>query len=1217
MKAQGAFTLFFIIIISLALGCETKPPVNNAAYPVYDNYQDIPGVTQEEIEAIEALRGLKNHFVFGMNFSTETFYDENGDIGGYSKLFCDWLSGLFGLSFKPAVYEWGDLIKGLESLEIDFSGELTATPERRKKYFMTEPIAERSISLMRIAGSESLHQIARTRRLRYAFLRGTTTYEAVIAQEKRQVDVFFVEDYNTAYRKLAHGEIDAFFEENSAEAVFDTYSDVISEPFFPMIYSPVSLCTQNQMLVPIISVIQKALKNNAGYQLARYYNRGYSDYLHHKLFTRLNEEEKEYLRARAASKRPVYLAAEYDNYPASFYNEHEKAWQGIAFDVLKEISAFTGLEFAIFNQPGMEWPDLLKTLERGEVSLITELLHSEEREGRFLWTSVSYQTDYYALISKDDYPDVNINEVLYSKVGLIADSAYAERFHSWFPNHVRQVEYASTMQAMKALEKGEVDLVMASRSLLLSLTNFNDWPGFKANLVFKYPFQSIYGLNKSEVILASIISKAMMLMDLESISERWSHKVFDYSVKITQAQRPWLFGSMALGLCVFVLLLVIFWRNRKFGARMEATVRERTDKLRAVIGNYSGVIWSVDKDKIITTFDGLYLHTIGVTPDFLEGKSLYAARPKNRHQDIIERVEKTLQGEAQDWIGEIDGRMYHSHTTPIRDGEGRVIGLVGSTDDIDDLIRLQKDLATALEAAEAASRAKSNFLSNMSHEIRTPLNAVIGMISIGRSSPDLKKKDYALGKIEDASTHLLGVINDILDMSKIEAGKFDLSPTAFNFEKMLQKVVNVVTFKVDEKHQSLSVYIDPDIPPVLMGDDLRLAQVVSNLLSNAVKFTPERGSIRLEAHLEEAADAPVTREDGEADLRVEIIDTGIGINMEQQTRLFESFQQAENSITRRFGGTGLGLAISKRIVEMMGGYIQVKSEPGQGSAFIFTVRLKRGGEDQRTQAETGLHWDGLRLLAVDAVSDAQDYFKNIAKRFNVVCDIAADGETALDMAEHAPPYDICFIDWQTPGTNGLELARRIKARADKTVAVAVVSAVEWNDMESAAKSAGVDKFIARPLFPSAIVDCINECMGTDRLPSTPESTEDNFAGRHILLVDDVELNREIVLTLLEPTGLGIDCAENGVEAVRMFNEAPERYDMIFMDLQMPEMDGYEATRRIRGMEHPQAGQVPIIAMTANVFREDIEKCLAAGMNDHVGKPLDFNVVLDKLRKYLL
>jgi len=403
---------------------------------------------------------------------------------------------------------------------------------------------------------------------------------------------------------------------------------------------------------------------------------------------------------------------------------------------------------------------------------------------------------------------------------------------------------------------------------------------------------------------------------------------------------------------------------------------------------------------------------------------------------------------------------------------------------------IEKDRAAALDQALAASRAKGNFLSNMSHEMRTPMNAIIGMTIIGKAAQTLERKDYAFQKIDDASKHLLGVINDVLDMSKIEANKLELSIAEFSFESMLQKVVTVINFRLNERRQRLFIHIDKNIPPSLIGDDQRLSQVITNLLSNAVKFTPEEGSIHLEASL-------ASEEGGVCRLLVSVTDTGIGISDEQKKRLFHIFEQAEAGTSRKYGGTGLGLAISRRIVKMMDGRIWVDSKPGEGSRFSFTVALKRG--EKHSGAET---------------------------------------------------FPACF------GSEGVETKE-----------------------ESSGSCA-------------------------------------DFASRSILLAEDLEINREIVRALLEPMRLNVCCAENGVQALRMFAEDPGKYSLILMDMQMPEMDGVEATQRIRGLNLPRAKEIPIVAMTANVFREDVERCLGAGMNAHIGKPIDIDEMTTLLGKYI-
>ena len=1403
-KSSVPYILLFCLFLSVFItGCEKS--FDDRLSPVYTSYKDIPGVTDEDIRNIEALRAQYSSFVFGMNESTEAFYGENYEIRGYAALFCGWMTELFGIPFTPEIFEWRDLIEGLESGRIDFTGELTATAQRRKTYFMTDPIAERLVKYMRIMGSPSLSDIAVQRPLRYAFLEGSTTFDAVSMHEHNETEVIFVDDYDNAYEMLKSGKIDAFFDEGPAEAAFDIYGDVIAQDFFPLIYSAVSLAAQNPALEPVISVFQKALHNNGAHHLTELYKQGQEEYRRHKLFVLLDDKEFAYIHNHPI----VSFAAESDNYPMSFYNTRENEWQGIIFDILAEVEKLSGLSFERVNSPSTEWPDLLKMLEDGNASMISELIKSKEREGRFLWTDTPILTDTYALLSRSDYHNIDVNEILYIKIGIMKDTAYSEIFQTWFPDHSDSVMYDTSDAAFNALVKGKVDMVMGSQNLLLVLTNYQERAGFKVNVVFDRSLESAFGFNINEEELCSIINKALHLIDTKGISGHWTRKTYDYRAKLAQAQLPWLVVAAVLLLCLLVLLFVFFTRKRQEKRNLEGLIQNRTAeldrqhglmyvvnnaavlllesdaenhskammrgmemiarsvdvdrvsvwqnhrkedgllyyrlvcqwaaselppleedkdfaykdflpgwedlfnrgesvngtidslsgkeraqlvpftiqsilatpiflkgefwgfisfddyhvrrifpegevnilrswgllavgaiqrseiaqnmhkaliKLEAVINNYKGIIWSVDTEGVITTFNGQYLKVIGVGPSFLEGKKYIIAREKNRHLDVIEHVEKTFTEGPQDWIGEIDGRYFHSYTTPMYNKEGKITGVVGSTDDVDDTIKLQRDLETALEAAKSASRAKSAFLANMSHEIRTPMNAIIGMITIGKSSDDIERKDYCFTRIEDASKHLLGVINDILDMSKIEADKFELSYAEFNFEKMLQRVVNVINFRVDEKQQKLTIHIDNNIPKFLYGDDQRLAQVITNLLGNAVKFTPENGSISLDSRF-------MGEENGFCTIQISVRDTGIGIGPEQQTRLFQSFQQAESSTVRKFGGTGLGLSISKSIVEMMDGKIRVESEPGKGSTFIFEIKAKRGEDKAQQPSYDGINWSNVRILVVDDDKDILTYLKEITKGFGVsCCDTAISGDAALALVEQNKSYNVYFIDWKMPGMDGIELTKELKAKGsvpDNSVVI-MISAAEWSMIEEKAKKAGVDKFLSKPLFPSTIMDAVNECFGISQ-----KQTEDNqsdlngcFAGHHILLVEDVEINREIVIALLEPTLLNIDCAENGTEAVRMFSEAPEKYEIIFMDIQMPEMDGYEATRRIRDFEAKmkekddaalpdgQPNGVPIIAMTANVFREDIEKCMEAGMTSHLGKPLDFGEVLEKLKSYL-
>ena len=571
-------------------------------------------------------------------------------------------------------------------------------------------------------------------------------------------------------------------------------------------------------------------------------------------------------------------------------------------------------------------------------------------------------------------------------------------------------------------------------------------------------------------------------------------------------------------------------------------------------------------------------------------------------QNSEERLKMSRDGEVRDYSIRVVPFMYND-----AENNGLLINFIDFTDH--KLMELK--LKDALIDATAASKAKSEFLANMSHEIRTPMNAIIGMTAIGLAAINEERKDYCLARIDEASKHLLGVINDILDMSKIESGKFELSETEFNFEDMLQRVVNVVSFRVDGKRQQFTIYVDRAIPRTLIGDDQRLAQVITNLLGNAIKFTPEEGSIGINTYF-------LAKDGDECTIKVSVTDTGIGISPERQSSLFQSFIQAETHIARKYGGTGLGLTISKSIIEKMGGSIWVESKPGEGSTFTFVIKIKYGEDKPKLDARES-ELKNIRVLVVDDDAYILKDFAGIVTKLGVSCDNAQSGVEAMELIRRNGEYNIYFLDWKMPDMNGADLTQIIKkgCTGDDNSLVIMVSLAESSEIEEEAQKAGVDKFLRKPLFPSTVGEVIGEYLKqsaghAEEKTASPEA----FEGRRILLAEDVEINREIVMALLEPTRVCVDCAANGIEAVDMFNCKPDAYDLIFMDLQMPEMDGYQATRIIRGLDHQKAKTVPIIAMTANVFKEDVESCYEAGMNGHLGKPLDFNEVMKTLLENL-
>ncbi len=625
-------------------------------------------------------------------------------------------------------------------------------------------------------------------------------------------------------------------------------------------------------------------------------------------------------------------------------------------------------------------------------------------------------------------------------------------------------------------------------------------------------------------------------------------------------------------------------------------------------------------------------------------------------EEIIPSLEKCLNGETVmgNQILNTEWGVVYVTYFPVHDRAGSVVGAIGMEFECEDLFnasqRVQfltviigitlaslfsviailflkkivrsteeefykKDqlLISAKEEAQASSKAKSEFLSRMSHEIRTPMNAIIGMTQIARKSDDISKIQYCLEKVDNTSKQLLDIINDVLDMSKIEADKFEISSNEFSFEKMISRILNVIQVKTDEKYQTFNYACKKTFTRNMISDDLRLSQVLINLLSNAAKFTPEQGTISL----------TVTETTIDADnsvIHFLVKDNGIGMSDEDKLHLFKTFEQADGGIARKYGGTGLGLAISQKIVNLMGGKISVVSNPNEGSCFSFDIHV-RWGKQCIEPTKNAIENTDLLILVVDDNKDDLVYFTNVLSDFSLHCDLASSGSTAIEMAalafEANKPYDIIFLDLNTPDINGIETAKKLQQIMGDECTIVKISAMDTTDYYDELAVLGLTKMLVKPVYPPALLDTIVTCVPRSRVKKeiSAEATC-NWQGKHLLLVEDIDINREIVISILEITGIEIDCACDGIEALEKLQSNSEKYSLILMDVQMPKMDGLTATREIRAMSQRYASEVPIVAMTANAFKEDIQTCINAGMNGHIAKPINVEELVSTIATYL-
>jgi len=1048
--------------------------------------EDIPGVTSEDITAIESLRSQYDSFIYGMPFSTEMYVNENGELRGFSVLLCEWLTELFGIPFRPVLFEWTDLLDGLESHEISFTGELTSTSVRREKYIMTNAIASRPLKVFHLADSRPLWEIEKTRPIRCGFIEGTATINAVAnVMESGTFEIIELSCIRLVYDALKNREIDAFYYSGVMEIHFIGHSDVVISNFYPLTFMPVSLSTHDPALEPIIAVIEKVLNNGGLHYLTTIYNQAHEEYRRFSLYSQFTDEEREFMQNQPF----VLIGVDPANYPGCFYDFREREWSGIFLDILDEVSSLTGLTFVRVNDEHTEWPEIYSMLVNGEITLVPELTHSAERSDLFIWPDTDLMTDYYALISHLDFPDIEVNEVLYARVGLAQNTAYAEMFDKWFPDHVNAVMFESINEAFDALRRGEIDMVMASEKRLLYLTHYLELPYFKINVSFDYPFNIKIGINKNENVLREIINKTLTMIDYKNISENWLRRTYDYRSKVAEAQRPLWIGLSVMLLCVISLIAVLLIRSLHASKKLEMDVKKRTHELTFQTATLSTLFDSIPDFIFVKDLELRYiqcnksmLEHFNHSKEEIIGKkdtdkggfgfSEEEAKLFNDSDRKVIRERNTIVDE--EILPRADGALilFETIKAPLIVG-GEPIGVLGIARDI----TKRKEME---EAALAASRSKSAFLANMSHEIRTPMNSIIGFSELALDDDiSLKTKDY-LTKILQNSEWLLQIINDILDISKIEAGKMELDNVPIDLHELFVRCRTMIKPKADEKNLFLHFYAEPFIGKMPLGDSKKLLQVLVNLLSNAVKFT-KTGTVNLKALINDINEKTVT-------LYFEVKDSGIGMTAEQAAKIFDSFTQAESGTTRKYGGTGLGLAITKNIVELMGGSLVVDSVQGVGSKFSF-------------------------VLTFDLID--------------------AETESLLE------------------------------------------TKIILNEIE-------------KPMFEG-----------------------------EILLCEDNSMNQQVICEHLSRVGLKTVVAENGKVGVEMVQsrmlKGEKQFDLIFMDIHMPVMDGPEAAETILALNTG----VPIVAMTANIMSDDKKFYHIHGMNDCVGKPFTSQELWQCLMKYFV
>jgi len=901
------------------------------------SYQELPFVTSYEINLIEDLKSARTSFSLGQLFETKesfVFITQDG-VSGFTTKLCDLFSDLFGIPFEPHSYKWEFLRSGLISKRIDFTAESIPTSDRMKYYYMTYPIAQRSLGVFTYSnnlkhGSIQIKNEYDLNGLRIGFLEETNALQSILDSYSELV--FNVVEFKTVSalnNALMSGVIDAYIMDDiDYTDIKENSSIVVNKNILPLAYTPISIATSNPELEPIISVLNKYISVGGGDKIYELYKTNDFRYEKHELRKSFTAQEMGYLNELAAHKSKVKIALEHDNYPKCFYNENEQEFQGIVPDILAQITLLTGIEFDIVTNKKTTYFEIFEMLQNGEVSLVSELVHTKSLKDKFFWTTEPYATSSYALLSKLDSPKLEMFQIIQKIVGINRGTAYEYMYNTLFANNNNVKLYNTLTEAQDALIKGDIDLLMSSDYGLLAMTNYREKIGYKINIFFDtLPQRSYFGFNKNEEILSSIFSKAQSFIQVGKIENAWVTRVFDYSTKMTSERLFYMIIFSTVILLILIVLIFLFVNNFK----LQKKYKEQASTITGMFNAIPDSIYCKDSKYLYTncnhSFEKFLKHSkkeiIGKTDfdfDIIDKRIASSFAEEDKH--VLEE-NRTVTTEA--WFISADNttNLFEIVKTPLLH-KGKTVGVLGVMRDI----TAHKQ---AEEAAQAASSAKSTFLAHMSHEIRTPLNAIIGITELILKE-NISNKVYEYSQlVKQSGDNMLKIINDILDFSKIEAGRLELVLSEFSVSSFCNDVINISQAKINKKPILFTTNIDRNIPSAIFGDFGRFKQVLLNIIGNAIKYTNE-GFVSVNVTYDMKGNISI--------LKIEVADSGIGIKEEDMKNLFNHFIRLDTYKTAGIEGTGLGLAITKKLCKMLGGKISVKSEYGVGSTFTVTLPVR-------------------------------------------------------------------------------------------------------------------------------------------------------------------------------------------------------------------------------------------------------------------------------------
>jgi two-component system sensor histidine kinase/response regulator len=1174
--------------------------------------ENILPVPLSEIES----QWIKNHPVIKVgadqNWPPFDYADEQGLHQGIASDYLTLLSEILGIRFHVTADKWDNVINGVKGGGLDMLACASNTEERREYLLFTEPYIEiDTVIVVRKEQQEKVVVLDDLDGKTIAVPKGTYIYE-MLTNKFPNIHLNIVRSNEEALKALSIGEADAYVGNLAVASHFIEVNLLTNLQI-------VSRLENEQAVLgiavrkdwPVLhTILQKGLDAITAEQhkeiRRRWIQPPQSQKIDQVPQIGLTESEQQWLQKIDKIRLGVDPAWP----PIEFFDKNKK-YKGIAADYVARVSK--NIDVEMFANPQLSWDEALERAKSGEIDVFPAIARTAQRDAYLLFTepylhfpSLVYMRDDAGLITGlEDLTNKNIAvEKNYANHEILVE------------NHpdINLIVVDSTYEALMAVSTGSADAYMGNVATAGNIIERYGLTNLKVVAPTPYALELAFAVRKDWPELVNILEKAIAAIpavERKGISNAWFSIRYEHGIDYALI---WKIATTAI--VFYIIGFTWFWFIRR--QRKALKISEERFQLAMHAAQEGLWDWNILNDSVY--YSPGYWAMLGYEPG--EKKENHASWISLLHPDdkiaALEFVDRAISQREKHYEHEFRLRHKQGHYIDVlsvgsicdQSPDGKAIRSVGTQVDITERKKNELLLKEAKLEAEKASRFKSDFLANMSHDIRTPMNAIVGLGHLAlQTKLDEKQRDYLL-KINSASDTLLMLVNDILDFSKIEAGKLLIEKIPFKLDDVLENISNLFQSKLNEKNIELIFKVDKNVPPMLVGDALRLGQILTNLVSNAFKFT-QAGEVVISIKMQ-------ALDENEVKLGFSVRDTGIGIEAKQQERLFESFYQVKHSISRQSTGTGLGLAICKNLVELMGGDIEVESIVDIGTNFRFTVLFEVAQEDSPTFSALYPDLSGRSVLVVDDNATTRSALQEMLVSLSFVVDVAGTIAEAEDvLSSKGNDYDLVLVDWSMPGM-GEDFITKLKDgnwRDGQFKAIMMTTEKERTDLLNAATSIAKDSVLIKPVNPSALFDAIvlAMCEGDSRraTEALPSPSMQKLQG-HILAVEDNVINQQVIKELLEGYGLSVEIAGDGNDA--LYKIGKQTFDLVLMDIQLPDMDGLEVTRRIRSQD--TLSEIPIIAMTAHALVGDREKSLQAGMNDHVTKPINPSALYRTLASWL-